>query len=72
MGIIAIPNTVEYLVPDYSVAVELGADTPIVRIDFKKYGHDGILIECRINDGEWTFLDIYTVKPYLDARPYSR
>ena len=52
LGIIAIPNTVEHLVPDYSLAVELGADTPIGRIDFKKYGHDGIWIECRINGGE--------------------
>jgi len=69
LGIIAIPNTVEHLIPDYSLTVELGEDTPIVRIDFNKYGHDGIYIESRINNGEWAFLDIDTVTPYLDARP---
>jgi len=39
-----------------------------VRIDFKKYGHNGVWIETRTNGGDWTFLAIDTVKPYLDER----
>jgi hypothetical protein len=45
------------------------ATGPRVRIDFKKYGHDGIWIEFRINNGEWAFLVIDTVKLYYDERP---
>ena len=44
---------------------------PINGIDFKKYGHDGIWIESRINGGEWAFLAIDTVKPYYDERPLA-
>ena len=42
-----------------------------MRIDFKKYGHDGIWIESRINGGNWPILAIDTVKPYLDERPLA-
>jgi hypothetical protein len=69
LGVIAIPNTVEHPVPEFTVMVELGAIGSRVRIDFKKYGHDGIWIESRINGGDWAFLAIDTIKPYLDERP---
>ncbi len=68
LGIIAIANTVEHLVPEFSVTVEMGATSPRARIDFKKYGHDGIWIESRTNNNDWAFLAIDTVKPYLDER----
>jgi hypothetical protein len=69
LGIIALSNTVEHPVPEFTATVELGAVGSRVRIDFNKYGHDGIWIESRINGGEWAFLAIDTVKPYLDERP---
>ena len=71
LGIIAKANTVEHLIPESTVTVELGATGNRVRIDFKKYGHDGIWIESRINVGDWAFLAIDTVKPYLDERPLA-
>ena len=71
LGIIAIPDTVDHPVPEYWLTVELGLEMPQVRIDFNKYGHDGIWIESRINGGEWAFLAIDTVKPYLDERPLA-
>lgn len=71
LGVIAIPNTVEHPVPEFTLTVEEGAVGSRVRIDFKKYGHDGIWIESRINGGEWAFLAIDTVKPYLDERPLA-
>ena len=69
LGLIALSNTVEHPVPEFTATVELGAVGSRVRIDFKKYGHDGIWIESRINGGDWAFLAIDTIKPYLDERP---
>ncbi len=71
LGVVATANTTEHPVPEFTVTVELGATGPRVRIDFKKYGHDGIWIECRINNGEWAFLAIDTVKPYYDETPLA-
>ena len=71
LGIIAKANTVEHLIPESTITVELGATGNRVRIDFKKYGHDGIWIESRINGGDWAFLAIDTIKPYYDERPLA-
>lgn len=71
LGIIATGSAVEHPVPEFTLTVEQGVSGPRVRIDFKKYGHDGIWIECRVNGGDWTFLAIDTVKPYLDERPLA-
>ena len=71
LGIIATTNTTDHPVPEFTLTVEMGATGPRVRLDFKKYGHDGIWIETRTNGGEWTFLAIDTVKPYYDERPLT-
>ncbi|MCX7107445.1 MAG: hypothetical protein NTV66_07695 [Methylococcales bacterium] len=71
LGIIGTHDTVEHPIPEYSLTVELGANGPCVRIDFNKYRHEGIWIESRINGGEWDFLGVDTVKPYLNERPLA-
>jgi len=71
LGIIAIPDTVDHPFPEFWLTVEMGLEATQVRIDFNKYGHDGIWIESRTNGGEWAFLAIDTVKPYLDGRPLA-
>jgi hypothetical protein len=71
LGIIAATNSVEHPVPEYTITVELGATGSRVRMDFKKYGYDGIWIESRINGGDSAFLAIDTVKPYYDERPLA-
>ncbi len=71
LGIIAAANTVEHLIPEPTVSVELGENGSRVRIDFNKYGHDGVWIESRINNGDWVFIAIDTVKPYYDERPLA-
>ena len=68
LGIIASSNTIEHLTPVPSISVELGESGQRVALNFNKYGHDGVLIESRINGGEWTFLAIDTLKPYYDER----
>ncbi len=71
LGIIAIPNNIEHLIPIPSILVERGESGQRVAISFNKYGHDGVWIECRINGGEWSFLAIDTLKPYYDERPLA-
>jgi hypothetical protein len=71
LGIIATPGTAEHPIPELTVTAGLGTAGPQVRIDFKKYGHDGVWIETRTNGGDWAFLAIDTVKPYLDERPLA-
>ena len=69
LGVIAIANNIEHLIPIPSISVERGEFGQRVAINFNKYGHDGVWIECRINGGEWTFLAIDTLRPYYDERP---
>ncbi len=71
LGIIATTSTVEHFVPIPEAFVELGDTGQRVTINFNKYGHDGVLIESRINGGEWAFLAIYIIKPYYDERPLT-
>ena len=71
LNIISTIIKVDHPIPEFTTAVELGAEGSRVRINFKKHGHDGIWIESRINNGDWAFLAIDTVKPYLDERPLS-
>jgi hypothetical protein len=71
LGIIAIASKVEHPIPEFTASVEQGSNGNRVRIDFNKYGHEGILIESRTNNGDWVFLAIDTVKPYYDERPLA-
>ena len=71
LNIISTIIKVDHPIPEFTAAAELGAEGSRVRINFKKHGHDGIWIESRINGGDWAFLAIDTVKPYLDERPLS-
>jgi hypothetical protein len=71
MGVIATGNPVDRPVPEFTISVVMGETGSVVRLDFKKYGHDGIWIESRTNGSEWAFLAIDTVKPYLDKRPLA-
>jgi hypothetical protein len=66
-----ITSNVEHPIPDPTVTFVQGVNGVRVRIDFNKYGHDGIFIESQINNGDWVFLAINTVKPYYDERPLA-
>jgi len=71
LGITIVPSSVQYLVPEFTLSVEQGAIGSQVRLDFTKHGHDGIWIESRVNGGEWKFLAVNTIKPYLDMSPLA-
>jgi hypothetical protein len=50
-------------------ASERGATIERVKMVFTKYGHDGVSIDSRRNNGAWEFLAIAMVKPWYDERP---
>lgn len=72
LGIVNTSTPTDHPVPEIGASAELGSDGPRVRLDFNKYGHDGIWIECRINGGDWAFLAIDTVKPSRRASHHRR
>lgn len=59
----------EHLCPTFSLAVIQGPRYKIVQIVFRKYGHHGVLIECRVFGGSWELLAPDTTSPHLDDRP---
>ena len=54
--------------PQFTVNVEQGAGSQVVRVKFKKAGHTGLAIYSRRGAGDWVFLGIDTASPYLDER----
>ena len=51
--------------------MEQGPKGSRLRIDYTKYGHQGIAIESRSNGGDWGLLGHYTQKPVYDDRPLA-
>ena len=70
LGIIGSEDAAEHEWPDFSLAVEDGAGScQCVRVNFKKYGHEGVVIWSRRGAGAWEKLDKDTRTPFMDERP---
>ena len=69
LGVIGAEDATEHPVPEFTLTVQQGTTSQIVRIDFTKFGHKGVYLESRRGTGAWEFLGIDTTKPYLDERP---
>ncbi len=69
LGIVGSEETAENLVPTFSLKVERGETSEVVRVIFRKYGRPGVAIYCRRGGGAWELLAIDLASPYLDARP---
>ena len=69
LGVIGTEDVSEHLTPDYTVSTERGEHIEQANISFTKYRHDGVYIEGRRNQGDWEFLGVAMVKPWLDTRP---
>ncbi len=71
LGIVPIPDNSDHPVPQFTAALEQGTKGSRVRIDYTKYGHQGIAIESRSNGGPRESLAIVTQKPTYDYRPLA-
>ncbi len=71
LGIVASEDTTQHPVPGLRILVEQGGGCQCVRCDFTKFGHEGILLECRRGGPNAPFetLGIDTASPYQDERP---
>jgi len=68
LGIVGVQVNTSHLVPEFTVSTERGIDGERVKLTFTKYGHDGVSIECRRNDGSWEIIGIAMQKPWYDER----
>jgi hypothetical protein len=69
LSVVATADTSDHPVPVFTAATEQGPKGVRVRLDYTKYGHDGINVESRVNGGPWLLLGSYTQKPAYDDRP---
>ena len=69
LGTIGVQDNTVHLVPEFTVSTERGTDGERVKLTFTKYGHDGVSIECRRNDGSWEVIGVAMLKPWYDERP---
>lgn len=70
LGIIGEEDAAEHEWPDFSLAVEDGSGAcQCVRVNFKKFGHEGVVIWSRRGAGDWEKLDKDTRTPFMDERP---
>ena len=57
--------------PQFTLTVEQGVGSQMVRVKFTKAGHMGVAIHSRRGTGDWVLLGIDTSSPYLDERPLA-
>lgn len=69
LGTVGAEETAENLVPTFSLMVERGETSEVVKVVFRKYGRPGVAIYCRRGGAAWELLAIDLASPYLDARP---
>lgn len=69
LGTVGVQVNTAHLVPEFTVSTERGIEGERVKLTFTKYGHDGVSIECRRNDGSWEIIGIAMQKPWYDERP---
>lgn len=69
LGIVGAEDSAENPVPTFTLKVERGETSEVVRIVFRKYGRPGVAIYSRRGGGAWELLAIDLNSPYLDERP---
>ena len=71
LGIVGQEDASEHLMPEFNLKLErqgTGA-CQCVRINFTKFGRQGVVIFSRRGGGDWEMLAIDLSSPYLDGRP---
>lgn len=71
LRIVGQEDAAEHLVPEFTLKLErqgTGA-CECVRINFTKFGRQGVVIYSRRGGGDWQMLAIDLSSPYLDERP---
>ena len=69
LGIVGAEDATENPVPTFTLKVERGDASEIVKIVFRKYGRPAVAIYSRRAGGAWELLGIVLSSPYVDSRP---
>ena len=69
LGIVGAEDTAENPVPTFALTLERNGTQQGVRVAFKKYGRDGVVIHSKRGGSPWELLAIDLASPYLDERP---
>jgi hypothetical protein len=70
LGIVGQEDAAEHPLPEFTVETERGdGSCQCVKIRFKKFGRQGVVIHSRRGGGAWEMLGIDLSSPYQDERP---
>ncbi len=69
LGVVGQEDTAEHPLPEFSLKAERGGGCECVKILFKKFGRQGVVIYGRRGGGDWELLAIDLSSPYMDERP---
>jgi hypothetical protein len=69
MGLVGPENLTDNPLPTFTLRAERAGGCECVKIIFKKFDHDGVVISTRRGGGAWEMLAIDLSSPYLDERP---
>jgi hypothetical protein len=69
LGIVGQEDAAENPLPTFTLKPERGEGCQCVKIIFKKYGRQGVVIFSRRGGGAWEMLAIDLASPYMDERP---
>ncbi len=69
LGLVGEEDTTTNPLPTFSLKAERGGGCECVKIIFKKYGRQGVVIYGRRGGGDWELLAIDLASPYMDERP---
>ena len=69
LGIVGPEDATEHPLPEFTVNVERGGGCECVKIVFKKFGRQGVVIHSKRGGAAWEMLAIDLASPYLDERP---
>lgn len=69
LGVVGQEDSSEHPLPEFTLKVERGEGCECVRLNFRKFGRQGVVIYSRRGGGAWEQLGIDLTTPYLDERP---
>jgi hypothetical protein len=69
LRIVGQEDTAEHPLPEFSLKLERGEGCQCVKVSFKKFGRQGVVIYSRRGGGAWEMLGIDLASPYMDERP---
>lgn len=69
LGVVGQEDATLHPVPEFTLKKERGGGCECVKISFKKFGRQGVVIHSKRGGAAWEMLGIDLHSPYLDERP---